>query len=427
MRVSIPLVLLLSACTTVPDTPLPTVAADGTFVPAGATLGDSGYISIEEVPPAAYPDSPPPEPGVIPSFSSRLAAATPEEQAALWEEANGTAEFQAEVQRLQQILRAEEPNNFVQLNLLRDETAMVDPKTLLGAEVWFKRDAAQTLARYTSRSDFFPRTGGLTQVEIDRLQQIWIERMQDLQWPSGIGGNPSRGVLEITPGVTRETFMAVAAERGWEWGDEVQFAFAAPAPPPFADSRVEDLVRIFPRAETSPAIQLLALGTGRVTLDDGCFRFAPRDGQAQGPLVMFGYETQLGLDEEGFLVVTSENPWETETYRIGEMGAWGGPNGHQEEWETVKSLRERCGEGEIVNIGTPQSLRRFSLPASDWVADYARAKGLGYQEAWDEIMACYRREDRRGRDGLEKRDRCVDQFNSPRRSPEELPPPPPGN
>ena len=411
MRVSIPFILLLSACASVPDTPLPTVGADGTFVPAGAMLNESGYVSVGEVPALPYPDSPPPEPGGIESFSTRLSKASPAEQEQLWEEANGTAAFQAEVQRLQHVLRAEEPDNFVQLNLLRDETAMVDPKTLLGAEVWFKRDAADTLARYTTRDDIFPRTGGLTQAEIDRLQRVWIERMQDLQWPSAIGGNPSRGVLEITPGVTRETFTAVAAERGWEWGDEVQFAFAAPAPPPFADSRVENLVRIFPRAETSPAIQLTALGMGRVTLDDGCFRFAPREGQEQGALVMFGYGTQLGLDEEGFVVVTSENQWETETYRVGEMGAWGGPNGAQEEWETVKALRARCGEGEIVNVGTPQSLRQFSLPASDWLADYAEAKRLGYEEAWDEVIACYRQQERRGRSGLELRDRCIRQFN----------------
>ena len=411
MRYAILPVFLLSACASVPDTPVPTVAADGTFVPAGATVNDSGYASVSEVPALPFPASPPPEPGGIESFSTRLSKATPAEQEKLWEEANGTAAFQAEVQRLQQILPVEEPGNFVQVNLLRDETAMVDPKTLLGAEVWFKRDAAETLGRYTSRGDIFPRTGGLTQVEIDRLQQVWIERMQDLTWSYAIGGNPSRGVLEVTPGVTREKFMAVATERGWEWGDEVQFTFAAPAPPPFADSRVEDLVRIFPRSESSPAIQLLALGMGRVILDDGCFRFGSDDGGEKGPLVMFGYETQLGLDEEGFLVVTSTNRWETETYRIGEMGAWGGPNGYQEEWETVKTLRARCGEGEIVNVGTPQSLRQFSLPASDWVADYASAKGLGYEDAWDEIMDCYRRQERRGRSGLEMRDRCVDQFN----------------
>ncbi|MBX7458262.1 hypothetical protein K3152_08395 [Qipengyuania sp. 1NDH17] len=411
MRYAILPVFLLSACASVSDTPAPTVSADGTFVPAGATLNESGFISVTEVPALPYPESPPPEPDGIESFSTRLSKATPAEQEKLWEEANGTAAFQAEVQRLQQVLRVEEPDNFVQVKLLRDETAMVDPKTLLGAEVWFKRDAAETLARYTSRDDIFPRTGGLTQVELDRLQQVWIERFEGLKWSSAIGGNASRGVLEITPGVTRETFMAAAEERGWKWGDEVQFTFAPPAPPPFADSRVEDLIRIFPRAETAPAIQLLALGMGRVILDDGCFRFERDDDGDKGPLVMFGYQTQLGLDEEGFLIVTSTNQWETETYRIGEVGAWGGPNSAQEEWETVKTLRARCGEGQIVNIGTPQSLREFSLPASDWLADYAEAEGLGYQEAWDEVIACYRRQERLGRSGLEVRDRCIRQFN----------------
>ena len=421
MRYVVPFVFLLSACASSPDRPVPTMGADGSFIPAGATLEDSGFVSVGEVPALPFPESPPPEPGGIENFATRLSRATPAEQEKLWEEANGTAAFQAEVQRLQQILPVEEPDNFVQVNLLRDETAMVDPKTLLGAEVWFKRDAAETLARYTSRRDIFARTGGLSQGELERLQQVWFERMQEVKWPSLLGGNPARGVLEITPGVTREEFEKVAAERGWTYGDEIQLTFARPAPPAFSDSRVEGLVRLFPRAETAPAIQLLALGTGRIVLDDGCFRFDTGGGE-KGALVMFAYETQLGLDEEGFLVVTSSDQWGTETYRVGEMGAWGGPNGYQDEWETVKSLRARCGEGDIANVGTPQSYRHFSLPASDWVADHANAKGLTYEAAWDEIIACYRRQERRGRQDI--RERCVEQYSG--RGPQDLPPPPPG-
>lgn len=211
--------------------------------------------------------------------------------------------------------------------------------------------------------------------------------------------------------MTEEIFMRVAEERGWQWGDEVDLEFVEPAPEAFPDPRLADLVRAFTREETSPAIQLTALGTGRVILQDGCFRLSPREGQDRGPLVMFGYRAQLALDDEGFLVVQTSDRWRSEKYRIGEVGAWGGPNGHDEGSVAVKTLRKRCGEGELINIGSPQSLRHFALPFADWLSDYARAKGLSYDDAWDEVIACYRKEERRGRSGLAMRDRCIQQFN----------------
>ena len=407
MRYAIPLVFVLSACASIPDAPAPTTTADGTFVPAGATLNESGYISIGHVAPTPYPDSPPPEPRGIESFASRLSGASAEEQAKLWAEANGSEEFQNEVQRLQQILPTNEPGNFVQINLLRDETSMVDPQTLLGAEVWFKRDAAQTLAKYTSRADFFPRTGGLSEREVEALTRLWIDRVRDLKWPSSIGTNPSLGVVEITPGVTRERFEAVAAERGWTYGDEVDLTFAPPAPPPFADERLEGVVRTFARESSSPAIRMTALGMGRVILDDGCFRMAPRNGGGKGPLVMFAYDAQLGVDEEGYVVVTGTEGGERRTYRIGEEGAWGGPNGYDEGSDQVRELRERCGPGEIANLAMPHSLRIFSLPHSDTLADYAKRRRMDYSQAWDAVIACYERQERAGRSVRDAGERCV--------------------
>lgn len=410
--------LALSGCASVPgdeerEITLNSVAANGVEVilPTGATLESSGYISIGEVPATPYPVDPPPEPGSIDSFARRLSGASDEERARLWEEANGAAEFQAEVRRLQQVLREKESGNFVQINLLRDETSTRDPQPLLGAEAWFKRDAAATLAKYTGRDDVFAREGGLTQAELDELSQVWIARVQEMKWPSAISANAKLGVVEVQAGVTEEKFRQVAADKGWNWDDGVKISFAAPQPPAFLNDGIAPLLRAFTRSENSPVIQLTALGTGRVVLENGCFRLDRNEYDQPSPLAMFGYDTQLARDDEGYLVAITSDKWRTETYRIGEMGAWGGPNGVDEDSSVVRELREKCGEGEIVNIGSPESLRLFSLPFDDWLKDYALAKRISYDEAWDRVIDCYKRNEKRGRRGLELRDGCIRQFN----------------
>ncbi|WFL76121.1 hypothetical protein P7228_08895 [Altererythrobacter arenosus] len=410
--------LALSGCATVseddPTTPPAQVVAEEgqmTVLPMGAKLEPSGFISIGEVLATPYPANPPPEPASIDSFARRLSDASPEEQARLWEEANGSEEFQAEVQRLQQVLSAQEAGNFVQINLLRDESSTSDPQTLLGAEVWFKRDAAKTLAKYTDRPDIFARQGGMTEGEREALSQVWIARVQEMKWPSAISSDPKRGIIEVETGVTEEKFRQAARDKGWTWGDEVKFTFAAPPPPAFLEDGIASLLRTFTRSENSPVIQLAALGIGRVVLEDGCFRLDRGMHDQPSPLVMFGYDTQLGLDEEGYLIARTGDGWAAETYRIGEMGAWGGPNGYDDDSAAVRELRSKCGEGEIVNIGSPQSLRLFSLPFDDWLKDYALAKRLSYEDAWVRVIDCYKRYEKRGRSGLELRDRCITQFN----------------
>ena len=151
---------------------------------------------------------------------------------------------------------------------------------------------------------------------------------------------------------------------------------------------------------------MTALGSGRIVLDDGCFRL---EGQPRSN-VMFAYDTQLARDSEGYLVVA--RPGATEGgYRIGEPGNWGAPNFVAEKWPDVIALRKACGNGPILNVADPSSERIFALPFADWVLDYTQVNWLTYDEAWDRIMACYVREERKGKRGLELRGSCVTQFN----------------
>jgi hypothetical protein len=98
-------------------------------------------------------------------------------------------------------------------------------------------------------------------------------------------------------------------------------------------------------------------------------------------------------------------------YRIGETGSWPGPNTVDEEDPDVRELRRQCGSGPVTNVAEPQSERLFSLPFPEWVADFARARAVPYRQAWKQVIACMKREEARGRSGLDLRDRCIRQFN----------------
>lgn len=166
-------------------------------------------------------------------------------------------------------------------------------------------------------------------------------------------------------------------------------------------------VRAFPREPEQPwSPTLLALMTGRIVLDDGCFRLERR-GVDRGPLVLFGHDARLARDAEGYVAIVSGNS----RYRVGEMAAWSGPETIDAGWASVKALHRACGDGEVVSVGSPMSLRLFSLPDPAWVMDYARAKWLSYEQAWASVIACMSQEEDKGRMGLAVRDACIRQFN----------------
>lgn len=392
--------MLVSACATTqqPSTP---VAAASDHLPTGGLLTATGYLTIREVPSSPYSVDPPPEPTVVDDFARRTVSPDPAVRAKAWEDANGTKDFQAELERLRQVLARREPDNFVELRLVRDPA--------VAAEVWFKHDAARTLARYTSNPLFRPRQGGLTSVEEERLRKLWLDRMEGGQLINMIGVNRIDGVVELGIAVEEPEFRRIAAERGWGLGPEVKLMFPPARAPAFTDPKLSKLVRVFARETKAKSIQLLAASTGRIVLEDGCFRLAsPRSGE-RGALVMFGRQTQLGTDEQGYLVLLSEEG--RARYRIGEIGRWGGPNGVDQNDPALRELRQACGDDRVINVAEPESERLAGLPYPDWVADHARAKALSYREAWKQVIACMKREEDRGRKGLDARDRCIRQFN----------------
>jgi len=141
-------------------------------------------------------------------------------------------------------------------------------------------------------------------------------------------------------------------------------------------------------------MSLTAAFRGRIILHDGCFRVG-NSGQAGGPLVLFGRDSELALDADGYMVVRQPGP-ETEhgAYRIGEMATWGGPRGVDPADAGVQALHARCGSGPVVSVGEPESLLSFRVRAGA-VDRYATTKRISRQAAWDRIKACFAEEDAR--------------------------------
>jgi hypothetical protein len=376
------------------------VAEPAGVIPSGARLSSRGFLDLQEVPPSPFPAEPPPEPAPVDDFARRTSSPDPAVRARAWEEANGSAAFQAELQRLQRVLRREQPDIFVGLRIVREPA--------VAAEVFFKRDAARSLSRYTSNPLFRPRQGGLNAAEVEKLQALWVKRAQEGRLLNSVGVDPLSGRVELGVAVEEAEFRRRSADLGWVLGPEVKLTFPPSRPAAFAEPALGARIRFFARETGEKGIQLTAALFGRIVLEDGCFRLA-REGAGTGPLVIFGRNTQLARDAAGYLVVRARG--DGRFARIGERAVWGGPNHVDESDPVLAQLRQACGDGPVTNVAEPQSERLFGVPDPVWVADYARARKLSFGAAWRRVIACLEREEGGGWRGIEGRDRCIRQFN----------------
>ena len=410
----LPLPLLAMACTPAVEQAAPEMVSDGATLPTGATIEPNGFASIGLSPPSAYPADPPPMPTQLDVFARRTVFGSEADRSAVWANANGTEEFQNTLFQLREQIAREEGDNFIEVRLIRENGVQ--------GEFLFQRDGDATLRKYTQDPRFVAATARYDAAQLERLQALWRERMGDGAI-SGLSMDTFKGKIEIDSGLTEGDFRALAARKGWEIDNPLlSFTFAPGQPGAFADAGLEPLVRAFARENMQVGIRLTALYTGRIVLEDGCFRLADEGGKPADKLVMFAYGSQLVRDEEGYLAVRTGE----ELYRIGEQGAWGGPNGVDENNPEVRELRKVCGGDEIMNVAGPQSERLFALPYPLWVLDYAYTNNITYDAAWDEVNACIERQEKRGNRGLSARDACIDQYNGWDYTGEELPPPPGG-
>ncbi|TMM46158.1 hypothetical protein [Qipengyuania marisflavi] len=412
MRLAIVICLSLAACTALE--PL-SVDAGTAALPTGATLQPSGHLSIGVTPPSAFPDDPPPMPTQLDSFARKTSLGSAADRDRAWQEVSLSPDTRAEFQRLRELLTREEAGNFIDVRLVHEPRLM--------GEFAFRRDGAATLARYTSDPQFRAVTINVDPAALERLREEWLERMQDGGPITSLSVITLEGRIELGVGAEEADFRRLAKRKGWDLSDpRLDFQFPPPQPEAFTDPRLASFVRAFAREDSAAGIRLTALGTGRIVLDDGCFRMADEAGKPQGNLVMFARGSQLTRDAQGYLAITGEEA--DALYRIGERGAWGGPNGVDEKSPAVRALRKACGSDEIINVAAPRSERLFALPFPLWVLDYAHTKDMTYQAAWREVIACLEKQEKQGRRGLDARDRCITQYNGWDYTGDVMPPPP---
>ena len=385
--------------------------------PRGATIERSGFASILNAPPRPYADQPPPPvapgEGPVEELARHLGISAREAMARMNpDEATRNAAVD-----LERRLRAGARGNYVTVAIERDPVPYY--------VFFFKRDAAATLARFTGDPRFRARQQGVPREELQPIFDEWWKRFEPDRLVGGGSVDARDGLVRFDMNIDEAGFRQIAARRGWQVPAQLALHFSPPHNPRSVDPALTPFVRVFAREDRRPAIVLSAALHGRLVLRDGCFRLAD-PGRAGEPLVVFGRDTELALDGEGYMIVRqpgSERP----PPRIGEMMVWAGPRDAAEEDAGVRELRARCGSGPVVAVGEPESVHTFRVRPYA-VDNYASAKRISRQEAWNRIKACFAEEDARvargGPDATRPMRECDSTYpDGP--PPPPLPPPPP--
>jgi hypothetical protein len=323
------------------------MAASKPFVPVGATIGQQGYATVLSAPVPGYAKSVKP----LPRGPQGEAAWYAEDQKISIAEARKRQDEQnvlrPRFEKLLGELRAKEAGNFTDARVVHQpDWAYV---------LYFKRNPEATLAKYIRHPHFKAALAPYTREELEALIKPWADRFAKAKIVGGYGSDATYGTAEFMMAVTEEEYREIAAREGWGTVPApIKLGFASPMAVPAVDPRVAPLLRHFASERRATVFQLEALGTGRITLRDGCFRLAADNSGGKETLAMFHRETGIGVDEDGYLALIDRRTGKP-TGRVGEMFAWGAPNNASEDMPEVIALHARCGPGLVVNVGNPES------------------------------------------------------------------------
>jgi hypothetical protein len=334
---------------------------------AGAQIEPSGFATISTAPPRPLPDQPPAAPQ--PQPTDRLYA----ERMANPDEAVMGRAF-----ALQRRLQARERGNFVQMIIVRD------PKPRYA--IYFRRNAAATLAKYTRDPNFKPVDGGIPDAELRPIFDEWGKKFTAVGIAWGGGTQAYQGLIEFDIDMHRSQFDRIAAERRWAMPDMLKLKFA-PELTPMADipGDIAPFIRAFPRVPSwTRAVNAIGL-SGRLVLRDGCFRLIDGTESYMG-LAVFARNAMLFRDAQGYLSVGTAN--DGNALRVGHRFMFGISNPGEESDPEIRALRAKCGNDPLVGVGVPRNdgIEAFQLDRS------AEARGLSREVAWERIRDCWIRQ-----------------------------------
>jgi hypothetical protein len=317
---------------------------------SGVRVESSGFWTIEHAPPSpARPDARPAQGQNERTVYAELAGVSNVEAAKRLREQEA---LRPTAERLVRQLRTRERGNFTDVEIVhRPDWAY---------QLYFKRQPAKTLARYTSNPRFKARWSRYTSAELQKLAQPWLDRFNKERLTTGYGMSARRGTADIDMIVGEEEYGAIAARNGWERPPEFLNLKFDQAPEGVAvDASVANAIRVFPQANRNLGIINQAGFRGRIFLRDGCF-MVDQPGAASGPsLAYFPREVGLYIDPQGYLALRTRAREPLHFGRIGETFSWAGPIGVDEDSPMVPELRARCGKAPLMHLSIPESQSLF--------------------------------------------------------------------
>jgi hypothetical protein len=346
-------------------------------LPPAATIGPSGFATVEQAPPSPLPDAAPPaenRPKGERGFYAQMAGISDSEAAKrVAEQQRSRPQFE----RLLATLRKREAGNFTDARMIhKPDWAYV---------FYFKRDPGRTLAKYTRYPHFKAEQARYSTAELREIAKPWVERLTRHRLLGGHGTDATYGEVHMDVVVSEAEFRAIAAREGWQIPDAIKLDFSPGVEGVSLPPQLRQLVRIFPQSDRDLGATNQALLGGRISLRDGCFYVTGPDKRAR--LAYFAREVALGVDEQGYLSLRTRGRSPRHLGRIGEQFSWGGPIGAPEDMPMVAELRRRCGNAPLEHVGVPESSRLFHV--RPWVIDaIAERRKISREEAWRRFKTC---------------------------------------
>ena len=193
------------------------------------------------------------------------------------------------------------------------------------------------------------------------IGQAWVDRLEQRKALNGYGlsgKGPDGPVSLIDVGMPESEFEAWAKENGWTIPTHIHWTFVPALALPRVSQAAAKGIRVWPASTARTGAQNEALLWGRVELRDGCFYGDTGDGTPQ-KLAFFHEEIGLDVDAEGYYILRDRVSGST-LARIGEQMNWGGPPSAYIAPELEAEILEKCGPGEILVVGSPESEERFA-------------------------------------------------------------------
>lgn len=197
-------------------------------------------------------------------------------------------------------------------------------------------------------------------VDAKAIGERWIARLEARRALNGYGiagKGPDSPINSIDTGMTESAFEEWTRRNGWSVPTHISWSFVPELVLPRVSDAAKKGVRVWPASTARTGAQNEALLWGRVELRNGCFYGDLGNGKPE-KLAFFHEEIGFDIDDEGFYVLRDRVAGRT-LARIGEQMNWGGPPSAYIAPALEREIQRKCGPGEILVVGSPESQKRF--------------------------------------------------------------------